>query len=217
VKKPQILAALISIVVVNLFATCNNRKNNNTVTDCTYDISQQRKDSLHIKATAAYSYCKKNSMDTTFCLLADMKIHSGNFRFFVWDFQKNKIIDSGMVSHGCGKYAWAKTISKDNPTFSNVDGSHLTSLGKYKIGNRNYSEWGIHVNYLMHGLDATNNNAMKRTIVLHSWDDVPEQEVFPDGTPEGWGCPAVNNQFMIRLDKKLKSAKQPILLWQFFD
>lgn len=156
-------------------------------------------------------------MDTTFCLLADMQMHSGKVRFFVWDFQQQMVTDSGMVSHGCGKNPWGKTRTKTNPVFSNTDGSHLTSLGKYKIGKRNYSEWGIHVNYLLYGLEPSNNNAQKRTIVLHSWDDVPEAEVFPDGTPEGWGCPAVNNELMKRLDEKLQTAKQPVLLWQFYD
>jgi hypothetical protein len=68
---------------------------------------------------------------------------------------------------------------------------------------------------LLHGLESTNNNAVKRQIVLHSWSDVADKEVYPHGTPEGWGCPAVGNNFMKILDGKLKQTEQPVLLWIF--
>ncbi len=147
------------------------------------------------KSLAAFEYCKKNKMDTNFCLLQDLKIHSGKYRFFVWDFKKNEIVDSAMVSHGCGVNPWSKTDSKECPEFSNDNGSQCSSLGKYKIGKRAYSQWGIHVNYTLYGLENTNSNALLRIVVLHSWDNVPEKEVYPEGTPEGHGCPAVSNKF----------------------
>lgn len=183
--------------------------------DTIVEISYDRTCALLDKSIEAFEYCRKNKMDTNFCLLQDMKIHSGKYRFFVWDFKKNKIIDSAMVSHGCGTNTWSKTYSKECPEFSNEDGSQCSSLGKYKIGKRNYSQWGIHINYTLYGLDNTNSNALLRTVVLHSWDDVPEQEVYPEGTPEGHGCPAVSNSFMKRLDKKLQVEKQPVLLWLY--
>ena len=214
--KPNIFFFFLCFAITNLLASCNIVENDSSQ-NITETIAVNRKDSLFKKAAIAFAYCRKNKMDTTICLLADMKIHSGNFRFFVWNFQTKAIIDSGMLSHGCGKNPWSNTKSKDNPTFSNIDGSHLSSLGKYKILQRNYSDWGIHVNYSLKGLESTNNNAQKRTIVLHSWEDVPETEIYPNGTPEGWGCPAINNGFMKRLDKLLQNAKQPVLLWQFYD
>ena len=35
--------------------------------------------------------------------------------------------------------------------------SYCSSLGKYKVGIRSYSKWGINVHYKLHGLEATNN------------------------------------------------------------
>jgi hypothetical protein len=67
----------------------------------------------------------------------------------------------------------------------------------------------------MHGLEATNNNALSREIVLHGWDAISDHEIYPDGTPEGWGCPAVSNTFMTTLDRILKDRKKPVLLWIF--
>jgi hypothetical protein len=172
---------------------------------------------LQHKASAAFSFCKNNNLDTTYCILIDMRVHSGNNRMVVWDFATDKMIDQGMVSHGCCDLPWGSDMSKTNPLFSNVPDSHCSSLGKYKIGKRGYSQWGIHVNYKLHGLEALNSKAYDRFIVLHSWDAVPEEECFPNGTPEGWGCPAVSNAFMKRLDERLKNKSKDVLLWVFLD
>lgn len=170
---------------------------------------------LRTKAKEAKKYCAKNSYNTSFCVLVDMNIHSGKKRAYLWSFSKDTIVEAGMCSHGCGKSPWGETSTKNSPVFSNVPDSHCSSLGKYKIGKRGYSSWGIHVNYKLYGLETTNSNAYKREIVLHSWEDVPASEVFPFGIPEGWGCPAVSNIFMKALDAKLKEASTPVLLWIF--
>ena len=101
---------------------------------------------------------------------------------------------------------------KTKPEFSNVPDSHCSSLGKYLVAERGWSGWGIHVNYKLDGLETTNSNARKRVIVLHSWDAISDEEVFPRGTPEGWGCPSVSNNTMRRLDAKLKENKR-VIMW----
>jgi len=93
------------------------------------------------------------------------------------------------------------------------EGSKLSSLGRYIIKERGGSQWGIGVKYLIHGVDATNNNALRRAIVLHSWEQVPDEEVFPKGTPEGWGCPAVSNDSMREIDAMLRKAGANTLMW----
>lgn len=165
------------------------------------------------KAKEARAFCATKNFNTSFCILIDMSLHSGVNRFFIWDFQKDTITHSFLVGHGCGSNTWSSDDSKDNPTFSNKDGSHCSALGKYKLGERGYSNWGIHIKYLMHGLEATNNNALARTIVFHSWDEVEDEEIYPDGTAEGWGCPTVSNKSMQVIDPKLKSSEQPVLMW----
>ncbi len=169
------------------------------------------------KAREALSYCKEKGFDTSICFLLDMNLHSGKNRFFVYDLKGDSIQEQSMVSHGCGNKPWSWDWSKEDPVFSNTPDSHLSSLGKYKVGKRGYSNWGIHVNYKLHGLDSTNSNAYKRFIVLHSWDDIPNEELYPDGCPEGWGCPAVSNDFMHTLDAYLKATQKPVLLWIYRD
>ena len=165
------------------------------------------------KAEEALAFCKSNNMNQDFCLLIDFGIHSGKKRFFVWDFNKKEIIHQFLVGHGCGDNTWSGDETKDNPTFSNTEDSHRSSLGKYKIGERGYSNWGVHTKYLMHGLEPSNSNALKRIIVFHSWEAVSDEEVYPNGTPEGWGCPTISNASFTNIDPLLKAATKPVLMW----
>ncbi len=165
------------------------------------------------KALEAFTYCKKNGMDTTLCILIDMSMHSGKKRLFLWDFKKDTMETSALCSHGSGPNSWSHDYTKEKPVFSNQPDSHCSSLGKYKIGDRSYSSWGIKVHYKLHGLETTNNNAFKRYVVLHSWEEVPDTELYPAGAPEGWGCPVVSLEMMKLLDKKLQGLKKPVLLW----
>jgi hypothetical protein len=172
-------------------------------------------DKLRKKAAEAKEFCRKKQYSSDFCLLADMSVHSGYERMVIWNFVTDTIEKSMLVGHGCGEGRWSYDDSKDKPVFSNKNGSHCSSLGRYKIGDRGVSEWGIKVKYLLHGLDASNSNAFRRFIVLHSWEKMPDEEVYPDGSPEGWGCPTVSDANMRYLDKKLAAGKKPALLWMF--
>lgn len=148
-----------------------------------------------------------------YCMLIDMSLPSGVKRFVVWDMKNKRPFITGLVSHGCGSAPWSGVWSKDHPDFSNADGSHCTALGKYAITGRGYSNWGIHVKYYLAGLEKTNSNALGRQVVFHSWEKVPEAEVYPGGTPEGWGCPAISNNTMKIVDALLRKQKGKMLMW----
>lgn len=173
--------------------------------------------SISTKAKNALSFCKSHNMNQVFCILIDMTIHSGKKRFFVWDFKKDTISYSFLVSHGCCSNPWSKDQSKEAASFSNTDGSHCSSLGKYKIGERAYSSWGVKTKYFLYGLEPTNSNALGRAIVLHSWESISDKEIYPKGTPEGWGCPSISNNAFKTIDSLLKTSKQSILLWIYKD
>lgn len=180
------------------------------------DQAQLRpKINLYDKAQDALKYCKQNNMNTDLCILIDMSIHSGLDRLFVWDFNKKEVAIQSLVSHGCGNNRWSGTSSKSNPSFSNTPDTHLSSLGKYKIGERGYSQWGVHSKYLLHGLEASNRNALRRQIVFHSWDAIADTEVYPRGTPEGWGCPAISNNSFRTIDPLIRYVDKPVLMWIF--
>lgn len=168
---------------------------------------------LRARAAWALAFCKEKKLNTAWCILVNAGLHSGLDRFYLWSFTADTFIRAFPVSHGCGENSWNDDESKTNPCFSNVDGSHCTSLGRYRLGERGVSSWGIRVKYLMYGLEQSNSNALARQIVFHSWENVPDSEVYPRGTPEGWGCPAVSNNNMRYMDSLLRTQKVPLLMW----
>ena len=172
----------------------------------------QLSDKLLKKATEAKAYCQKYKMNTNFCFLMDVSVHSGKNRFYIYNFETNSISHSGLVCHGVGKNS-----TEQKPVYSNIVGSNCTSLGKYKIGQRAYSHWGINIHYKMHGLENSNSNAFKRHIVLHSYDYVTDKEIYPLHLTMGWsqGCPVVANGLMKQIDKLLKKSTMPTLIWIF--
>ena len=200
-----------------LFSCAQEKKNSITHTAEIPAVAEKKPDAdlsrIKIKAEEALGFCNSKNLNNDFCILIDMSLHSGVNRFFVWDFKKNKISKKYLVGHGCGSNSWSKDDSKANPGFSNEDGSHLSSLGKYKLEGRGYSDWGINIKYLMHGLEETNSNALKRFIVFHSWDMMSDDEVFPKGSPEGWGCPTVSNNAMKEIDPMIQKSGKPVLMW----
>lgn len=158
-------------------------------------------------------YCDQHDLNKDFCIFIDMSKHSGKKRFYIYNLKTKKIENSYLVSHGCGNNPHALDYSKTNPKFSNTEDSHLSSLGKYKIGESGWSGFGVGKKYRLHGLDESNSNAYKRDIVFHSWNNMPNEEVYPNGSPEGWGCPAVSNNAFLEIDSLLKDANKPVLMW----
>tara|TARA_B100000674_G_scaffold107486_1_gene78968 strand:+ start:4486 stop:5118 length:633 start_codon:yes stop_codon:yes gene_type:complete len=164
------------------------------------------------KLKEAKEFINRNKMDSTVCFLIDMKVHSGKKRFAVLDLKGDSILREIIVCHGSAGSRGLESSGPENPVFSNIPGSYASSLGKYRIGKRSYSNWGIHIHYKLHGLDSTNNNAFKRIIVLHSFIGVNQSEVYPEAAPYSLGCPMVSNEDMTYLDELLKTKKN-VLMW----
>ncbi|MGO4708812.1 murein L,D-transpeptidase catalytic domain-containing protein [Chryseobacterium sp. 2TAF14] len=208
------------IFLVIMLSSCKNETKNfsgNALSE-NRKIVENQKPELDLiktkkKAEEALAFCKSKKMNTDFCILIDMSLHSGVNRFIIWNFKEKKITHQYLAGHGCGRNSWSSDDSKDNPEFSNEDGSHLSALGKYQLGERGRSDWGINVKYLMHGLENSNNNALKRFIVFHSWELMSDEEVYPNGSPEGWGCPTISNNAMKELDPIIQSSEKPLLMW----
>ncbi len=204
------------IFVLMAFWSCEKTKKelpiseNKTAVDRTVEENRNVDYSLYFKE--AKQYTNKNKYNQDLFFLIDLGKHSGLKRFFVYDFKKKEISKAYMVSHGCGDNQWGRTSSKEKPQISNEFDSHCSSIGKYVILDRGVSQWGIKVNYVLQGKDKTNSNARSRAIVLHSWDAISDNEVYPEGTPEGWGCSAVSNESMKEIDELLKTNKK-VLMW----
>ena len=168
---------------------------------------------IKLRADSVKSFCEAKGYNTDFCFLVDFRIHSGKNRFFVWDFRKDSVADAGLCCHGYGQNG-----TQEVPVFSNVEGSYCSSLGKYRVGKRAYSQYGINIHYKLHGLDKTNDNAFERWVVLHSHSPVPEREIAPRHLPLGYsqGCPVVSDEMMKKLDERLKTSSKSVLLYIYY-
>ncbi|MES2429890.1 MAG: murein L,D-transpeptidase catalytic domain family protein [Bacteroidota bacterium] len=159
---------------------------------------------LKKKADEINTYANEHKYNDQYCFMVDMKIESGNKRFFVYNLQKDSIELSGLVAHGSGK------DNSNEIKFSNEPGSLCSSLGKYKIGRSYNGKFGLA--YKLYGLDKTNSNATNRFVVLHAHSCVPNEETSPIPICESWGCPTVAPTFLSQLKKYIDRSEKPVLL-----
>ena len=171
-------------------------------------VADEEQVRLEAAAAAQKDYLRRHRYNGEFCFLVDMRQPSGKYRFFVYDLHKDSILLAGLVAHGSGGSGFSMT-----PSFSNINGSGCTSLGRYRIGYPYNGMCGR--SYKLYGLDTTNNQAFQRNVVLHSWKDVPDAETYPYPICNSRGCPMVSPAFLHQLQPMIDRSKKPVLLCIF--
>lgn len=102
---------------------------------------------------------------------------------------KNGNVDKHYVAHGKGSGSDIAT------QFSNEEGSQMSSLGFYLVGNTYWGQHGESLN--LYGLDPLNDQAAERNIVMHAASYVSEDFIKTSGRlGRSWGCPAVSQEVM---------------------
>ena len=163
---------------------------------------------LQQRAAKIKKFAAENNYDTSVAFFVDMQVKSGKERFFVVSLANNTILKKGLVAHGKGNEKF--TFDRK---FSNGAGSNCTSLGVYKIGKPYDGAFGL--SYKLYGLNKSNNNALKRYVVLHSMGGIPDAETkYPIIQTEG--CPAVAPGFLAELAPILDNAPKNVLLYIYF-
>ena len=161
---------------------------------------------INILSKKVNNYAIQNGMSTEYCFLVDMSLPSGRNRFFVYDLTKNSIINTGLVSHGsCNETFLAR------PKFSNESKSGCSSLGKFKVGEFYTGKYGK--SFRLYGLDNCNSNAYKRAVVIHGYDCVPDEEIYPRVLCNSLGCVMVSYNFFDDLSRIIRKSEKPIVLW----
>ncbi|QNH60503.1 murein L,D-transpeptidase catalytic domain family protein [Hymenobacter sediminicola] len=110
---------------------------------------------------------------------------SSQKRMWVIDLRRQKVLFHTLVAHG-------KNTGNDvAQTFSNVEGSEMSSLGFYVTGQPYQGKHGLSLK--LHGQDARyNTNAATRAVVVHGADYVSENFVRQHGRlGRSQGCPAL--------------------------
>ncbi|MFT3932073.1 MAG: murein L,D-transpeptidase catalytic domain family protein [Chitinophagaceae bacterium] len=158
-----------------------------------YDETEKMKD-----------YAVNNGCNTEYALMVNLGMKSGKKRFFVIDLASNTIVKSGVVSEGNSEGAEKK--------YSNEIGSTASSLGAYKIGKRVKNDAGF--GYRLVGLQESNNNAVKRSMMLQATEDVPYDEInFPVLKTDG--SLSLSNRFLTEISPLIDESSKPMLLWVY--
>ncbi|WBV57254.1 murein L,D-transpeptidase catalytic domain family protein [Chryseobacterium daecheongense] len=149
------------------------------------------------------------SYNQNLAIFINYKIHSGKYRYFVYDLKNNTILQQAIVSHGSGSV----NKNTDVLSFSNTEGSYQSSLGKFEIKESYIGKFGK--SYRLNGLDSSNNNAMGRAIVIHSYGCIPDKE---SQTPAclSLGCPMLSSGSFQQTARFIDSSKLPVILYAFY-
>jgi len=161
------------------------------------------------KVSELKNYIKNKSYNQDLAIFINFKIHSGKYRYFVYDLKNDKIIQKAIVSHGSGSVIPKSTHLK----FSNIEGSYQSSLGKYEIKESYVGKFGKA--YRLNGLDSTNSNAMQRAIVLHSFGCIPDKE-SQSLACLSLGCPMLSTKAFNETARHLDQSKKSIILYAFY-
>ncbi len=170
-------------------------------------LSVEESSRLKSKATEARIFINSHHFNNRFAFFLDMSIASGQNRFFVYDLTSDTLLHVGLVTHGRCNEQWL-----EGRRYGNTVGCACTSLGKYRVGSRYSGRFGTA--YKLHGLEATNDKAFERFVVLHAMSCVPHEPVNAE-ICQSDGCPSVAPEFVDLLVPVLDDSQKPVLLWIF--
>lgn len=158
-------------------------------------------------------YAKNNNYNNDIAFMIDYSLHSGQNRYFIVDLKNDSIIKKALVCHGSCSNEDKNAIGIPE-NFSNVSNSLCSTLGMAVVSERAYSSWGDNYKFWLDGLETNNKNMRKRIVVLHAWEGVPDEEIYPKPLAMSWGCPTVSIEFLEFLDEILKNNNR-VLLYSF--
>lgn len=161
------------------------------------------------KITEIRTFLKGKNYNQDIAVFINFKIYSGKYRYFIYDLRNNKVLQQAIVSHGSGSVI----KNSDALSFSNIEGSYQSSLGKFEIKESYIGKFGK--SYRLNGLDFTNNNAMQRAIVLHSYECIPDKE-SQNPACLSLGCPMLSLNALQQTAHYIDSSKQTVILYAFY-
>ena len=138
---------------------------------------------------------------TTWAYIVDMKQHSKNKRGYLLNL-KTGSVSAYHTAHGSGSDRDHDGIADK---FSDIDGSHMSSLGMYITAETYHGKHGYSLK--LDGQEGTNANARSRFIVKHGADYMSSNFLSKHGkSGRSQGCPAVNHDVVRMLIDKLKGG-----------
>lgn len=191
---------------------CNARTESSQTeeTSPTEVLSERYKDIVH---STFQSKARQHKADTRYLILVDYSIPSNDYRLFIWDAEQDCIVEKFWCTHGFGGGS-----TPDRPVFSNTPGSNCSSLGWYLVdrGVGVSGKYGYDY-HAVEGLDASNSNARRREILIHSWSSVDRDYEAQIDHPMKLdmrcaGCFTTTDEGFKTIDRYVKSRQKRMLL-----
>ncbi len=161
--------------------------------------------SLSENAEQLREFAETSGSNAEFAIIVNLAVKSGKKRFFVVALASNTIIKSGVVAEGSGD-----VYSTYEKRYSNEMGSMSSALGIYKIGKQ--TKTGL--SYPLFGLQETNSNAVKNSIMLQASEEVPYEEknqpLFKTN-----GSLSLSARFLKEISPMLNESTKPVLMWVY--
>ncbi|MGY4516529.1 murein L,D-transpeptidase catalytic domain family protein [Lysobacter sp. HA18] len=131
----------------------------------------------------------------------DYSMPSSQKRLWVFDLHNTRVLYNEYVAHGAGS---GENYAR---SFSNLDGTHQTSLGLFRTAETYEGHNGYSLR--MDGLDrGFNDNARSRAIVMHgAWYVDPSMVQKVGRLGRSQGCPAVRAQVAHEIIDTLKGGQ----------
>lgn len=168
----------------------------------TYSTSFGITKTIYERAKRYYDQNWRSFSNRRYVVLIDMGLHSGKKRFVLFDLQTGTVSKHN-TSHGVGSDSNNDGIAT---SFSNVEGSKKTSLGFYKTL---YTYNGSNGRSLrLEGLEASNNNALERAIVVHGANYISDRN---STAGRSWGCPALDHAVVQSVIDKIKGGAMMLI------
>ena len=135
------------------------------------------------QALASYEQHQDAGLTYGMMMIVDYAKRSSEPRLHLLDLRTG-VVRSLLVAHGQGS-------DRDHDGmadfFSDANGSHASSLGAFRAGERYHGGHGLSL--ALDGLDPTNRSARARAVVLHSqWYVSPEIVAQRGVLGRSWGC-----------------------------
>lgn len=135
------------------------------------------------EALAAQAANKSAIANARYLSIIDYRKRSSEKRLYLVDLSINDV-QSFLVAHGAGSDPDHDGYAD---RFSNEPGSRMTSLGAFVTGAVYYGQHGLSLK--LRGLEARNNRAEARAIVIHGADYVDRRRRT---IGRSWGCPSLS-------------------------
>lgn len=154
-------------------------------------------DALLSEALAAKADAISEIGNERYISVIDYRAPSNVPRYFLID-TKDMSAEGYLVAHGRGSDLDYDGMAE---TFSNIEGSKMTSLGAFVTGKTYYGAHGLSLK--LKGLSPQNDLAEQRLIVIHGADYVNADRRI---LGRSWGCPALERDVAERIIPLIKGG-----------